>query len=48
VDWIYLVQGRKKWQVLMNMAMNISVSKMQGISRLAKELWDEQLLKMVY
>ena len=44
MDWIYLVQGRKEWQVLMN--TNISVPKIQGISRLAMELWVEQLLKV--
>jgi len=28
MDWIYLIQGRKKWLFLMNMAMNVSISEM--------------------
>jgi hypothetical protein len=29
-DWIILVQGRKKWRVLVNTVMNLRVSKNAG------------------
>jgi hypothetical protein len=32
VDWIELAQNRDRWQVFVNVVMNLGFHKMQGIS----------------
>jgi hypothetical protein len=42
VDWIYLVQVRDQWLVLMNILIHLRFYKRQGISSLAEQLLASQ------